>query len=168
MSGRQRILAESLASSAALGGDVFDRRAADRRAAQRIVCPERRTGFDRRSRRGRPGVALVDGALSELRRDPLCLGAVLLGTNVLNALDYRATVVALASGNVEGNPIMRALFELDYGVAAFVKLAVIAAATLVIWGSRRYRTVLLAALLSFAVYAALFAYHCYGASHGYL
>lgn len=120
-----------------------------------IAAPPRRRG-------------LLGSALSEMREDPLTLITVLLAVNALNLLDYTFTVQALGDGNVEANPLMRALFQMDYSVAGAVKLVVIALVSVLVWRSRDADAVLLAALTSFGIYAVLFVYHVWGSANGYL
>lgn len=120
-------------------------------------------GAPPRRRRG-----LLGTAIAEMREDPLTLITVLLSVNVLNLLDYTFTLQALGDGNVEANPLMRALFHLDYSFAGVVKVAVIGVVSLLVWRSRDADAVLAAALTSFGIYVVLFVYHCYGSANGYL
>jgi hypothetical protein len=130
-------------------------RGQDRRDRKsRFHLPERRTGFDRRERYP------VTGAL---RERPATLGLVLLGINALSALDFALTYAQLEAGvSTEANPVMAQLFAQGAGYAWAIKTLVVLAVTISMWAARKYRAVLLLAVLTLVVYATLIIYHIVG------
>ena len=130
-------------------------RRVDRRAgASRFHFPERRTGFDRRRRYAITGF---------LRDRPHLLALLLIGVNVLSAVDFALTYLQLQAGvAVEGNPILAELFEQSAGRAWAFKTAVVLAVTLSMWLGRKHRAVLWAAAATFVLYALLVVYHVIG------
>jgi hypothetical protein len=136
-----------------------ERRAAERRVrVSRFVWDERRAGFDRRGEQG----GLMPSVLP--LRSPAAMAALLAAINVLNLLDQRATATALAAGFSEGNPVMAALISADPRLAAVVKVAAVAGASVALWNLRQYRAILRTAVLVFAVFSAVLLWHVLGAA----
>lgn len=142
-------------------GTARSERIGERRTRSRFVVSERRSGFDRRRRGG-----LVP-ALLQLRDSPAALFALLVAVNVMNLFDLLATTRALAAGLAEGNPVMAGLIATDPGLAAFVKIGVIAVVSAGVWRLRRYRVVLQVGLFMFAVFEAVLLVHYYYAASFY-
>jgi hypothetical protein len=113
------------------------------------------------SRRSPVGAAL-DGSLVYLRDHPPATVAVLALANLLSLLDLWLTTIVLRLGVVEVNPIMRYFFDASSTQAAFVKVSLIAGATLGLWMLRRRRSALTAALFFLLVYAVLVLYEIVG------
>jgi hypothetical protein len=133
---------------------VLERRAVDRRRhASSLYYPERRTGFDRRTR------TLVTGFL---RDRPVALVVILVLINVMSLADWMLTVQALEAGAAEGNPVLSAMITGNPAAAFFFKLAATLGVTAALWSWRRYRTILGTAIAALLVYAGLMAYHAWG------
>jgi len=132
-------------------GEVSDDRRHSRVA---IVVPERRTGFDRRIKH------YVTG---HLRDNPSQLMIVLILINVLSLIDFAFTWVQLQGGvSVEGNPFLAPLFAQNPLVAWSFKTCLVLAVSYGIWTSRRYRPIIIVALMAFVLYGGLFIYHIVG------
>lgn len=145
-------LAESVAS--------IERRSIDRRLSRKFVVRERRSGFDRRQPRRATAVgAAVDASLVYLRDNASAVFAVLATANLLSILDLVFTLHALQHGAVEGNPLMKALFDWDPTIGAVVKVGIIMALSLLIWRMRRYRIILQVAVFALVLFGAIVAYH---------
>lgn len=141
---------------------VAERRSADRRVSRTFVMRDRRSGFDRRGRRRSTAVgAAWDTSLVYLRDNAFALVAVLATANLLSVLDLVFTLRALQNGAQEGNPLMKALLDWNPTAAGGIKVAIIAALSLMIWKLRRYRLILQVAVFALAVYAAIIIYHMY-------
>lgn len=139
----------------------IDRRQGDRRAASRsFVLKERRSGFDRRQASGGPARIAVE-ALEELRDHPSTLVALLVAINLLNVIDHRLTLTALSAGAIEGNPLMAYLLSASPALAAVLKYLAVLGVTLGVWGLRRFKLVLGAAVLSFFTLAGVVLLHYY-------
>jgi hypothetical protein len=139
------------------GLDAPQRRSQDRRRTRTLHYPERRTGFDRRS--ASPGTTgTASGVLGFVRERDLVLAGMLCVLNVLNMSDLLMTFQLMEHGAVEGNLLMGTLLGADPIAAAAFKVVMLGAVSLVIWNMRRYRTVLLLALISVGGFALLFAY----------
>lgn len=129
-------------------------RSGDRRISRPTFhYPERRSGFDRRSRHG---------LLGALRDSPGALVGVLIGLNVLSAADWALTSRALAHGAVEANIIMDSMIAVDPLAAAAFKAACVLAVTTAIWLARQYRLILATAVGGVGTYGALMLYHFAG------
>lgn len=148
------------------GGLILDGvshlRGPDRRRGFSFVVRERRSGFDRRTRYRAGARAAFEALLVRLRDDPASLVALLVLANMLSVLDLVLTLALLRLGVVEGNPLMRYLFEGDPLQAPFVKCGLILAISLAIWMLRRYRSALEAALFLAGFYAAIVLYEIAG------
>ncbi len=133
---------------------TLERRGVDRRQARSgLHYPERRTGFDRRSR------SYVTGAL---RDRPVALITVLFAINVLSVADWLLTMRVLDAGAAEGNPLLAAMLSGNPTAAFVFKLLATLGVTLALWSWRRYRAVLSTAIAALMIYAALMAYHAWG------
>lgn len=97
-----------------------------------------------------------------LRTHAASLIALLVLANVLSALDLVLTLVLLRLGAVEGNPVMRYLFQGSPLQAPVVKCGLILAISLTIWTLRRYRAALEAALFLAGFYGAIVVYEVVG------
>lgn len=135
------------------GTDHLPRRG-ERRQQPRFRLVERRTGFDRRRRY----------PLTELLRDrPGLLALVLVAINALSALDFALTRIQLDAGVArEGNPVLAALFEQGPTRAWAFKTSVMLLVSIGIWSARKHRSVLLLAIGTLVLYAALVVYHLVG------
>jgi hypothetical protein len=132
-----------------------------RRSHSTFVISERRSGFDRRRPRTRRA-RLQERVLAPLRDHDRNLLALLVTANILNVLDFLFTLRALAHGAMETNPFMRMLFSLDPVAAGAVKMAIILAASVLVWRFRRYRLTLLAGLALPVVFGLVYVYQLYG------
>jgi hypothetical protein len=121
-----------------------------RRIREPFRIVERRSGFDRRNRRG---------VLHVLRDAPLLLIALLALLSLLSAADWALTLRALRHGAVEGNPLLGGLIAADPEAAAIFKAGIILVVSLMVWNGRRYRLVLATAVVGVALYALLVVYH---------
>jgi hypothetical protein len=101
--------------------------------------------------------------LERYRHDHDTIAVALMVFFLLNLADLLLTVRALSLGAIEGNPIMRFLFDIDPALAALFKVAVGAAIALAIWSARRYRRILETSLVIVAVMTAVLLYHGYNA-----
>ena len=147
-------LAESVTST--------ERRSVDRRISRKFVVRERRSGFERRQPRRATAIgSAVDAALVYLRDNASVVVAVLLTANILSILDLVFTLRALRHGAVEGNPLMKALFDWDPTMGAIVKVGIIMALSLLIWRMRRYRIILQVAVFALVLFGAVVVYHIY-------
>jgi hypothetical protein len=142
-------------------GNPVERSRDRRRANSAFVMNERRSGFDRRGPRTR-WARLQERALVPLRHHDGNLLALLVTANILNVLDFLFTLRALAHGAVETNPFMRVLFSVDPVAAGAVKVAIVLAASLLVWRFRRYRLTLLAGLALPVVFGLVYVYQLYG------
>ncbi len=124
---------------------------------------ERRSGFERRDSRQRtPLAAAIDSSLLHLRDNPLVLAEVLVLANLLSLLDLTLTLILLRQGASEANVVMSYFFAAGTAQAAIFKCGVVGAASLAIWGLRRRRPALSAALVFVAVYGAVVIYELIG------
>jgi len=113
-------------------------RGPDRRSVARLfVVRERRSGFDRRSRRRSRFAAELDTTLVNLRDNPATLAALLILGNLLSLADLMLTRVSLSLGAAEANPFMRHVLVDHSTYAAMAKIGVVMALSLVIWRFRR-------------------------------
>ncbi|MDJ0664119.1 MAG: DUF5658 family protein [Acidimicrobiia bacterium] len=119
--------------------------------------PERRSGFDRRSRSGWRG--RYEASLRELADRPRTLLLVLATIVVFNFMDYWLTLRVLQAGGSELNPIMDRLFSIGPETAALVKLGLAGAVALGLLALRRYRRTLEVAIAVLLGYSALMFYH---------
>ncbi len=140
-----------------------ERRGHERRRRRRLVLIERRSGFDRRgpASGGRLSGAL-EGALLRLRDDPVLLLAVLGLANMLSLADLAFTLFALDHGAIEANPVMRTLLDSDPGFAILAKIGMVAGVSTLIYLLRRYRLMLMVALIAVAVFGSVVVYHLFG------
>jgi len=131
----------------------------DDRRAQRTLLryPERRTGFDRRSRSGWRG--RYEAGLRELAERPRTLLLVLATIVVFNLMDYLLTLRVLDAGGSELNPVMARLFSIGPEAAALVKLGVAGAVVLGLLALRRYRRTLELAIVALVGFSGLMLYH---------
>ena len=137
-------------------------RGADRRETRRFVVHERRSGFERRTRHRAAWVVGFEAFLAYFRDHPGALITLLVLANALSALDLVLTLILLRMGVVEGNPVMRYLFQGGPMHVTFVKCGLIAAASLAIWTLRRYRAAIEVALLLAGLYGAVVMYEIAG------
>lgn len=136
----------------------MDRRSTDRRATgATFYChwPERRSGFDRRSRCW----------VGALRDSSAALVALLAFLNLLNVLDWQFTTIGLQRGAIEANPFMAAFFGIDSLAAGLFKVAVMLTISLIIWKTRRYRRVLEFTVLATVAYVGVIIYHVVGLTY---
>ena len=87
---------------------------------------------------------------------------LLVAVNLLNVADLALTLAALESGGSEANPILRPLLAYSPLWAGVFKVAAVLAATLLVWQARRYRKVLIVAVLTLAVFTGVLVYHLVG------
>lgn len=119
-----------------------------------LFFPERRTGFDRR------GSYPVTG---HIRDNPRTLLVVLVIINILSLIDFAFTWVQLSAGTAtEGNPALATLFAVHPFVAWLFKTTLVLGISVAIWHGRKYRAIVLVALLALVTYSALFVYHLLG------
>jgi hypothetical protein len=121
-----------------------------RRTSDGFRILERRSGFDRRRRRG---------VLVVLRDNPLLLLALLVLLNLFSAIDWALTLRALRFGAVEGNLLLGRLMTANLAAAGVFKAAVVLVVSLALWSARRYRLVLATGVSAFALFALLVPYH---------
>ena len=142
-----------------INSDTYDAgRGSDRRVRRiPMYFPERREGFDRRTKEGWRGT--YENALRTYRNSSTTFLLVLATIVVFNYVDYQLTVHVLAAGGLELNPVMARLFAISPFVAAAVKLGAVGAATLVLLALRRYRRTMEASLVLLATYTSLMFYH---------
>ena len=140
-------------------------RGPDRRRVRRFVVRERRTGFERRSRRRPPLAAALEATLVYLRDNPATVAALLILANVLSLVDLALTHVALDLGAAEANPVMRYFLAADPAQAAVVKIGLVVVVSLVIWRFRRLRTGLELAVFLVALYSFVVLYELVGIGH---
>ncbi len=145
------------------GRTSLERRAEDRRSRRTWVWRERRTGFDRRHRSTSRVGSAWEGTLVFLRDNPLALVLLLALANLLSILDLAFTLRALEQGAIEVNPLMRTLIADDPAQAVIVKIALVAGVSVLVYLLRRYRSMLGVALLTLGLFAAIVAYHLFGA-----
>jgi hypothetical protein len=123
------------------------------------VLHERRSGFDRRQPQGQsPAVAAATRLLTYLRGHAGALVIVLVVANLLSLVDLVFTLRVLQLGGREANPLMRYVFDAGPAEAVMLKIALIAAVSVIIWRLRRYRLSLLSALLAVTVYGSIVLY----------
>lgn len=92
---------------------------------------------------------------------------LLVVLNVLSLMDGTLTAFELATGIArEGNPAFGSLISASPLVAGAVKVALMAAVSVVIWRNRRIRSIVVLAPLALMGYVALLAYHL-GSLRGY-
>jgi hypothetical protein len=133
-----------------------DQRRGERRRESRFVLRERRTGYDRRKDSPR---GLVPACVHVwCREHAWLLPAILIAANLLSLADIVLTLRVLEAGAVEVNPLLKVLLEFDVYLAATVKAALVAIASLLIWRYRWHRRILPLALVVLAVFAAVVAY----------
>lgn len=133
---------------------TLEQRGTDRRRARaHLHYPERRSGFDRRTRAWITRV---------LRDQPVVLIGVLVAINVLSIADWMLTMRALDAGAAEGNPLLAAMITGNPAAAFFFKLLATLGVTFALWSWRRYRAVLVTAIAALTIYAGLMAYHAWG------
>jgi hypothetical protein len=141
---------------------ITERRSVDRRVSRKFVVHDRRNGFDRRQRRRATAVGSAwETSLVYLRDNASAVLLVLVTANVFSILDLVFTLRALKNGAQEGNPLMKALLDWSPTLAAGVKVAIIAAFSVLLWKMRRYRLILQVAVFALMLYAAIVAYHIY-------
>lgn len=134
-----------------------DKRRGERRRGARFVLRERRSGYDRRKDVTRR--ALVPACVHDwCRAHRWVLPASLIATNLLSLADLALTLRVLDAGAIEVNPLLKALLDLDVRIAAGVKAALVATASLLIWRYRWHRKILPLSLLALAVFALVVAY----------
>jgi hypothetical protein len=150
----------------AMGGAIHsldERRGTDRRRRRfSVVMHERRCGFDRRVAASPSIHGAVDRFLLAFRSRPGLVVLALFVVNALNLADYLLTLHCLASGGVEANPLMAALFDVGSFYAGLFKLVAVFVATYAVWHFRRHRASLEAAVLMTAVFSVLLVYHVLG------
>jgi hypothetical protein len=140
-----------------------ERRQTDRRQQSKRVFLDRRSGFDRRREGTGTGLAgSWERSLLYMRDNASALIAVLLLANLLSILDLVFTMWALRMGAVEANPVMRGLLDASPAFAAFVKVSLVAALSLLIFAFRRYRLMLTAAVVVLLAFFLLILYHSAG------
>ena len=140
-------------------------RGPDRRRARRFVVRERRTGFERRSRRRPAAAAALDAILVYLRDNPATVAALLILANVLSLVDLALTHVSLDLGAAEANPVMRYFLDAGPAQAAIVKIGLVVVVSLVIWRFRRLRKGLELAVFLVALYGFVVIYELVGIGH---
>jgi hypothetical protein len=140
-----------------------ERRQEDRRQQRKRVFLDRRSGFDRRREGTGTGLAGTwERSLLHMRDNTTALIAVLLLANLLSILDLVFTMWALRNGAIEANPVMRGLLDTSPTFAAFVKVAMVAALSGLIFAFRRYRLMLTAAIVVLLAFFILILYHSAG------
>ena len=123
-----------------------------------LPVPQPTRGFDRRKR------SLV---LGTLRDHPSMLIVLLVVLNILSLIDGTLTAFELATGIArEGNPAFGLLISANPLFAGALKVALMAAISVIIWRNRRIRTIIVLAPLALMGYVALLAYHL-GSLNGY-
>ena len=140
-------------------------RGPDRRRARHFVLRERRSGFERRSRRRPPVAGALYATLVYLRDNPGTVAALLILANVLSLVDLALTHVALDVGAVEANPVMRYFLAADPARAAVVKIGLVVVVSLAIWKFRRLRVGLELAVFLVSLYCFVVVYELVGISH---
>jgi len=133
-----------------------------RRVTRFIVVRERRSGFERRSRRRSRLAAELDTTLVYLRDHPATLAALLILGNMLSLADLALTRVSLSLSAAEANPFMRHLLAAHPAYAPLVKIGVVMALSLVIWRFRRRRRIVGLAVGLAAFYCVVVAYELVG------
>ncbi len=142
------------------GAQPGERRQEDRRRQRKVYLKwERRSGFDRRRQQTGFPRSTLDDTLRYMRERPLTVALILLLLNTLNLLDALLTIEALEAGAREANPIMEALFQSGTGQALAFKLSLIAALSALLWGMRRFKLGLVAALTAVGTYVLVAVYH---------
>ena len=133
-------------------------RGSDRRAQRTpLYFPERRAGFDRRSRDGWRGA--YEEGLQTYRDSPTSFLLLLATIVVFNYIDYQLTLRVLDAGGSKLNPIMARLFEISPIVAATAKLGAVGAVAVGLLALGRYRRTLETSLVLLMAYTALMFYH---------
>lgn len=143
-------------ASTGLGEPRLTVRGADRRVHRRYVFRDRRSGFDRRHD---PDAGLWTRALVRLQRSPHLLEILVVLLVALNLADLVFTQVALNAGAIEANPVMAALFDDSFLIAAALKILVSLMIVFIVLTFRRYRKMMALAVFATGLYAAVFAYH---------
>jgi hypothetical protein len=140
---------------------VERRTGGDRRSSRSTLhFPERRSGFDRRESDTAGPIRTAYHRLVRDISDSPGKTAVLMGSIVgLNVADILFTFHALGRGLEELNPVMAELLGAGHGVAAIVKIGVTSVLAATGWWFRRFRRVIVAALLVFALMSLLTLYH---------
>jgi len=129
---------------------AIEQRRGDRRSGLTAFrIPDRRSGFDRRARKG---------IVSWYRDRPALIGAALAALVLFNVADLVLTLRALELGAREANPVMATLFEFNPTVAGAIKLLLAFGVVALIWQMRRYRRILEVSLLAVAGFMLLIAY----------
>lgn len=88
------------------------------------------------------------------------IAALLMSLIVLNVVDAASTIVNVAAGATEVNPIM-AFLLLEMGVSWFlaVKLTLMPLACLFIWGHREHPRALIVSVMMFGMYSFIVGVH---------
>ena len=133
-----------------------------RRETRFFVVRERRSGFERRSRRRSLLAADLDATLVCLRDNPATLAALLILGNILSLADLALTRVSLSLGAAEANPLMRYLLADHPASAPMVKIAVVMTLSLVIWMFRPRRRIVGLAVYLVVFYCFVVAYELLG------
>lgn len=158
--GERHSFGPQAAAAAPTEAQLLDRRQSDRREHNAFRLQwERRSGFDRRRHQTGFLRSAWEDTLRYLHEHPLAVALILLLLNTLNLLDAMLTIEALEAGAREANPIMEALFNSGTGQAVAFKLSIIAALSGILWGMRRFRLGLVAALAAAGTYVLVAAYH---------
>jgi hypothetical protein len=131
-------------------------RGADRRVRRRYVFHDRRSGFDRRHD---PDRGLWDRILHRFHTSDHLLEIILVLLVALNLADLVFTRVALGAGAIETNPVMAALFDESFVIAAALKILVSLMIVFIVLVFRRYRKMMALAVFCTVLYAGVFAYH---------
>lgn len=116
-------------------------------------------GKPRRPKRAWTLRAFFEDQITYMHDHPFGLAVVLLALNSLNLVDALLTVEALAQGAREVNPFMNLLFQTGTAQAVAFKLSLVAALSVILWGLRRFRVGLMAALGAACLYVIIAAYH---------
>lgn len=140
----------------------YERRHIERRCQHRYVFLDRRTGFDRRRRPRAAMSRLAYDTLLALRDNPVALRVLLVVVNALNLIDFGLTLNALSLGASEANPLMATLLDVSPVWAGIFKAVAVVVATAIVWGCRRYRKALVAAVFMVLVFSGVFVYHIVG------
>jgi hypothetical protein len=144
--------------------EVPERRTDERRSRREYVFRDKRTGFDRRREPADGWRGLALRVLIRLRDNPGTLQGLLIIVNALNLADLALTINALGNGASEANPVMASLFKAGPVWAGIFKTLAVLVATLMVWEYRRYRKALLAGIIVFLLFTAVFVYHMVGLS----
>lgn len=105
---------------------------------------------------------LAYDTLLALRDNPVALRVLLVVVNALNLIDFGLTLNALSLGASEANPLMATLLDVSPVWAGIFKAVAVVVATAIVWGCRRYRKALVAAVFMVLVFSGVFVYHIVG------